>query len=415
MYPLFGLGNQARSVNVSAQQRLNVYFEPRPDWDKNAMVAYGSPTLDYFTTIVGQPWRGLRLANGRLFGVQQNALYEILSTGVVYFIGNVRTSTGRVGMSDNGLQLMVADGFGYIYKFATGVFQQITSAGYPANTTDVTFQDGYFIVPSDNGQFYVSALYDGLKWNATDFASAESNPDALQRVFANNGELILLGTRTTEFWGNNGGAQFPYTNLRGSTSGWALAAPWSLMDYDTSVIGLWTNGQNGLMVGVLAGYQLKRLSNPDVEAVFAQQDISAASGMSYMANGHHFYQLNFPERSFLYDGLTGMWSDLEGYGLTRHRGQFSQQWPGNGVVIADYENGNLYKSNPTGTDDNGQPVIRRIRGRHFFKESSLISIKSIIIDIETGSDSTVDDPQLMLRVSKDNGHSWVMERWTSMG
>ena len=415
IYPLFGLGNQARSVNVSAQQKLNVYFEPRPDGDKNAMVAYGTATLDLFATVAGQPWRGLHVANGRLFGVQQNALYEISTTGVVSFIGNVLTSTGRVSITDNGLQLMSADGFGYIYTFATGLLVQITAAGYPTQTTDVTFQDGYFIVPSINGQFYISGLYDGLTWDATDFASAESNPDALQRVFATNGELVLFGTRTAEFWGNNGGAQFPYTNLRGSTSQWTLAAPWTLVDYDTSVMGLFTNPQNGLVVGVLNGYQVQRVSNPDIEGVLATLDLSTASALSYMANGHQFYQLNFSTRSFLYDGLTGQWSDLEGYGLPRHRAQFSHYWPGVGVVMTDYANGNLYLMNPTGTDDNGQPVIRRIRGRHLFNESEYVSVNALVLDMQRGSDSTVTDPQVMLRVSKDGGYTWVMERWTSIG
>jgi hypothetical protein len=414
IYPLFGLGNEAKSVVVSAQERLNVYFEPRPDGDKNAMSAYGTVGLTQFGSVVGQPWRGLHRTQDRLFGVQQNALYEIFSDGTTAFRGTLLTSTGRVGMANNGLQVMITDGYGYIYTLGSGVFAQITDPDYPANTTDVTYQDTYFIVNADNGQFYISASLDGTSWDATEFATAESNPDALQRVYATNGELMLCGTETTEFWGNAGDAQFPYANLRGSTMYWRLAAPWSLVDYDASIIGLWQNKQGGLVVGVIAGYGIKRVSNPDVESQWDSVTVSEASGFAYMISGHPFYQINFPEGSWLYDGLTGMWSTVQGYGLSRHRADHGAL-TGNGYVVAGYQDGTLYKLDAAALTDAGQPIIRRIRGRHFFEESNLISIRSLILDMETGIGGSVSNPQVMLRVSKDGGRTWTMERWTSLG
>lgn len=412
IYGILGLGNEAKSVNASAQERLNVYFEPRPDGDKNAMTAYGTPGLDLFAEVTGGPWRGLHVANGRLFGVQQNSLYEVFSDGTTQFLGSILTSTGQVGMADNGLQLIIVDSYGYILNLTTNVLLQITSGGYPANTTDVTYQDGYFIVNSDNGQFYVSGILDGLTWDATDFATAESNPDDLQRVYATNGELVLFGTLTTEFWGNSGGAQFPYTNLRGSTLQYRLAAPWALSDYDSSVIGLFRNQQGGLIAGVLKGYQIERVSNPDVETKWETYTVSQASGFSYMLNGHPFWQLNFPEGSWLYDGLTGLWSEVKGYGLERHKANIGKLW--NDYVVADYFDGKLYKLNVNAYTDNGEVITRRVRGRHFFRESDLISVSALTLDMETGL-SGVDNPQVMLRVSKDGGHSWAMERWTSLG
>lgn len=415
IYGILGLGNEAKSSVVSAQQRLNVYFEPRPDGDKQAMSAYGTPGLDLFGTLGSYAWRGFHVANGRFFGVVENGLYEVSTTGSITFLGSILTSTGRVGMADNGLQLMIADGFGYILNLTTNLLTQITSPGYPANTADVTYQDGYFIVPSDNGQFYVSAILNGLVWDATDFATAESNPDALQRVYATNGELVLFGALTTEFWGNSGGAQFPYTNLRGSTLQWALAAPWTLADYDQSLMGLWRNAQGGLIVGVLKGYDVQRVSNPDVESAWEKLDVTQATAFSYFLNGHPFYQVNFPTRSFLYDGLTGLWSDVQGYGIQRHRAEHGKFWPGVGFLVADYDNGNIYKLNQDGTSDDGDPIIRRIRGRHLFNESQLVSISSLVVDMATGENSIVDNPQVMLRVSKDGGRTWAMERWESLG
>jgi hypothetical protein len=111
-----------------------------------------------------------------------------------------------VSIADNGTQMMIVDGtYGYIYNTSTNVFAQITDVDFPANPVTVTFLAGRFVVNLvGSSRFYVSDLYDGLSWDALNFANAETSPDPISAVLASNGQLILLGTRTTEYWGLSG-------------------------------------------------------------------------------------------------------------------------------------------------------------------------------------------------------------------
>ena len=117
-------------------------------------------------------------------------------------------------MADNGTQLMIVDGVnGYIFNFNTSVFVRITDVDFPGADT-VTFFNGRFVVNKPNtGQFYISDLYNGLSWDALNFATAESDPDNLVRVIADGGSLILYGDKTTEMWGDTGAADFPYGRI----------------------------------------------------------------------------------------------------------------------------------------------------------------------------------------------------------
>jgi hypothetical protein len=132
------------------------------------------------------------------------------------------------------------------------------------------------------------------------------------------------------------------------------------------------------------------------------------------------YQINFPTagKSWLYDASTGLWTILEsGLDGMRHRGEFLVDYL-NKPRVFDYENGNIYTLDPDVYTDNGTPIIREIASKHFFKDFKRIAIKSIQIDCETGVgliSGQGSDPQMMMKISRDNGHTWGNEVWRPMG
>ncbi|MCZ3174226.1 hypothetical protein NYZ25_19855, partial [Acinetobacter baumannii] len=132
-------------------------------------------------------------------------LWKVDNSGAKTLCGTLVTSTGRVAMSFNRLQVSVTDGQKmYVYTVATSAFVQVTSA-LMANPMDLTYQDHYTVAAFTNsGMFQLSAIDDSTTFDALDFASAESAPDDLVRVIYDHGELVLLGQQTTEFWGNTG-------------------------------------------------------------------------------------------------------------------------------------------------------------------------------------------------------------------
>ena len=53
-----------------------------------------------------------------------------------------------------------------------------------------------------------------------------------------------------------------------------------------------------------------------------------------------------------------------------------------------------------------------------FNEENEVETNELVIGMETGVGITTgqgSDPQLMLRVSKDGGHTWPVERWAPVG
>jgi hypothetical protein len=418
---LFGISQYGKSPNVTRQQRINAYLEPQPGDDRARVALYGFPGKDLFTSFGDTPIRGLYQRGDFLYVVHRGTFYEVNNAGVKTSRGTINTTSGRVYMSDNGSQLMLTDGTdGWIYTFATTAFTQITDGDYPGAAT-VTWQDGYFIVNKpDTQRFYVSGINDGMSWDALDFASAESNPDDIVAVVSDNSNLILFGSISTEFWQNTGGTDFPFSRVSGGANEWGCAARDSIVKYDNSVAFLAKNRMGEVIVARMNGYNPQRISTPELEYIINNYSaVSDATALSYMLGGHPMLQLNFPTggESWLFDGLSGAWSKLESYGETRDIGQIGINYLDR-IIVSDYQNGNLYRLNPLTFTENGQPLAFEVISRHLSFDDKRFVVDKIQLDMETGvglATGQGSNPQIMMQVSTDGGHTWGTEQWTSFG
>lgn len=422
---LFGLGISAKSKNVTAKIIQNLYLEQRPVGEKSQVVAYGTPGLELFVSFGDTRCRGWVAfeADDVFYVVHRGTLWEVNNAGVKTSVGTLLTTEGRCSLAHNGTQIMIVDGtYGYIYNTSTDTFARITDVDFPANPETVTFQDGYFIVNrGDTGRFYISSSYDGTAWDSLDFANAETSPDPLIAVRADHGELILFGTTTTEFWGNSGAQDFPYARIQGAASEWGLAARWSLAKYDNSMVGLFKNSMGQVMVAKLAGYVPQKISTPDLDSIInSYTSVSDAEAFSYMLGGHPMYHINFPSEgySWMYDGSTGEWSVMKSYGLTRHRAAMGLDYI-NQTLVSDYSSGNIYRLKTDVYTDNGDPIERELISENLVApDGERFTVDRVRVDVEKGvglATGQGNDPQMMLQVSRDNGHTWGAEMWQSMG
>ncbi len=417
--PLFGIGNQAKSVNVSAQDRLNLYVEINQDAEKHVLTLYPTPGLSSFVDFGSFASRGARKVGNFIYVVNRNKLWKVANNGAMTDVGTLLTTDGRVDMSDNGLQLMVVDGAnGYILTLATDVFATIADVDFPGADT-VTFLNQRFVVTEPStGRFYCSALIDGTDWDALEFATAESAPDNLVRVLAEGGNLYLFGEDTTELWGDSGAADFPYARLAGGAVEWGLAARWSLCKWLNSLIFLGKNRLGQVQVFVMSGGQAQPVSNPQIEAQFSSYSSTAdAQALTYMKDGHAFYEISFPAegKTWLYDSQSQSWSRLESYG-GRHRPAFSVELLGN-VYVADYENGKLYLLDPEVYTDDGQAIAREFTSRHQ-AAGDFLHCPELWLEMEGGQGVQFgigQDPQIMLTISRDGGKTWGNELTRSFG
>ncbi len=419
--PLFGVSQQGKSATVTSQRHLNLYAEIIQDAEKARVVFYGTPGLVLFTSFGDTPVRGGIAIGDLIYYVHRGVFYEVNNAGIKTNRGTLGTTSGRVRMTYNGTQIAFVDGTSYyVYTISTTTLAVVTVnlIGVPI---DVTFQDGYGILGYADGRFQITSAYAFQTLDALDFATAESNPDGIARVIADHGEVVIAGTETVEFWGNSGGQDFPYSNQRGSTLEFGLAAPSSLVKYNDSLAGLFKNRMGQVQIMMMAGHALKKISSQELDYLINKfTSVSDATAYSYMLGGHPMYQINFPSegKSWLFDASTELWSPLEsGLSGGRHRGEIHVDYL-NKPRITDYTTGDVYTLDADTYTDNGTAIPREIITRHFGNNMERLAVSKLQVDFETGVGLITgqgSDPQVMMSYSEDNGHTWSNEDWVSLG
>jgi hypothetical protein len=252
-----------------------------------------------------------------------------------------------------------------------------------------------------------------------DYATAESNPDNLQAVIADAGMLVLFGTSSTEIWTPFSDVSFPFTRVNAAPSDGGLAARWSLSRCAGQLTGLFRNRQGALAIASLQGYVLTPISTPDIDYLVGKYPSPEdAVGFGYTLNGKSFYQISFPTAgvSWLYDASSKLWSQLKGWGISRHAGDIGVSFATK-FIVSDYATGTLYALSSDAVTDNGSPIEREITGAHTFAQSrNLMTIRRLRLDMEGGvGDLSAVDPQIMLTISRDGGHTWGNSMQVAMG
>lgn len=423
-YPLFGFGQTGKSRAVTTESRKNFYAEVTDKPDKSVIALYGRWGLDLFASFGDTPIRGEGIQIGDFnYTVHRGVLKETNNAAVSTDRGTLTTTSGVVSMCTDGNIIFIVDGVnGYVYNTTTTVFTQVSDVDFvPAVTC--TWIDGYFIADmrgstdrADWRSYQWST--DGLTWDGLDFASAEASPDPIERAYNDNRQLILFGSVTTEFHNVSGNFEEPFT--RSATNEWGLAAKWSVSKIKDSIIYLGQNRMGKTQIIVLNGYTPQIVSNYEMSSIIdGYGDVSNAVGHSFMEGGHPFYVITFPNvmKTWLFDAATGLFSELTS-GITegQYRGLFSNNYLGN-TLIYDFENGNIYKTNPDSYTDNGLMIVGELISRHMF-EQDYVFLSELWIDMEVGvglSTGQGSDPQIMLQVSKDGGMTYGNERWRSFG
>ena len=430
---LFGGSTRHKSLVVTAQRRLNCYYENRPDQDKAKVVIYGTPGLQQVFTVSvpptvsssTQPIRAMAGTDNLLYAVAYNQFLNVdpINGGLLHS-ATLNTYAGNCQIAISPTQAVIVDGnTGYLYTIATNVLTHI-SPWQAVGAQTVTFVSGFFVAeqPGTN-TFWVSNANDGSTWNALAFASSDADSDTILAVDQLNGNLIVFMTQSMEFWVNQGQFPEPFVPLPSAANTFGLAALQSRVHCDQAILFLAESTQGIVQAARLDGYNVSIISDPDVEAIWNSfTKVSDAVGLTYQRDKHIFYQLTFPtaNRSFLYDCSTKLWGEVQtGTSLTptRHTANLSAYAAGR-MVLSDYASNQVYVMSDTQYTDNGTPILREVTTRHLLSNFNRVRTSLLYLDMETGvglQNGQGSNPQIMLQSSKDNGHTWSAERWTTLG
>ena len=287
----------------------------------------------------------------------------------------------------------------------------------------VVFIDSYFVINNPGTkQFWLSGQYDGFFWDPLQYASKEAYTDDLMSVAVDNGNLVLFGAISLEYWQNTGGFPFPFQRIAGSPTEVGIASRMSIARCANQLLFLGLTRRGGLSIFKLQNYLPIPVSTPDLDFLISNYtNPNDAIAFSYRQNGHEFYQINFQTEgaSWLYDATSDAWSVVQSGSSSRHYANRGTQYY-NKMIVSDYRDGNLYVLDPESYTDNGELIARELITPHFFVGTSFnkLHVYRLRLDMEQGvgtSDGQGQNPQAMLQVSRDGGYTYGNEMWTSFG
>jgi hypothetical protein len=417
---------QSRSLPLSAQRLVNLFAEAAPKDATTQVCLFGTPGLTLFGTIGSGPIRCLHVMGTVLYCVSGDQVYSVNSAGTGTLLGQlagVERTNSQVFAADNGTQLVLinSDGKGTVYDADAATLSPITDSDFP-RASSVSYVDGYFVFTRPNtGQWFISDLLEATSYDALDFATAESYPDDLVRVYVDHREVWLFGKKSTEVWTNTGRADFPFERISGAILEKGCAAAGSVARADNSVFWLADDG----MIYRAQGYQPQRISTHAIEhAMEGYAQLSDGLAFTYAQEGHSFYVLTFPAEgvTWVYDASTQLWHeresrDGEGRSLGRWRiNAYGDAY--NQHVVGDYATGKLYTLDLDEATENGIQIRREAVSVSLAAIGARLTMARLEIEMETGVGTTTGDgmnPTALLSWSDDGGRIWSNEKPASLG
>jgi hypothetical protein len=184
---------------------------------------------------------------------------------------------------------------------------------------------------------------------------------------------------------------------------------------------------NDKVVWRLNGYSPVRVSTHAIEyAINQYSTVEDCVMWTQKEEGHVFIWCQFPtgNETWVYDVASNMWhrrayrDPLTG-ALGRHRANCYVFFD-NRHLVGDYLNGKVYELDLDTYDDAGDPLpaIRVCQHLSSSNSRSDLTHRYLTIDLETGvglPSGQGSDPQIMLKWSDDEGHTYGNEIWRSMG
>lgn len=410
-------------------QNLYVNIPQQPSFSQKSL--FGTPGIRSLGTTgaVLQKNRGALKKDDIAYCVNGTTLYRIdkvTTLGIVSYpstsLGTI-AGDGRVSMATNGTQLMVLvpGGAGYVYnEDAVPAFAEITDGDFTAsgNPQHVVFVDGYFLITTDEKKYAVSNLNDALSWDALDFGSAESDPDAVVAPLIVNNQVYITGTETTEGASNIGGSGFPFQR-NGVFLDKGCVAPFTLIKSNVSFFMVGAGKNESPAIWQFTNNSYTRISTTAIENVlnaYSSTEISNSFAIAYSKKGAYFVSFSFPDRTFTYDLTTQLWHERVSFiNKSDTKWRVSSLLSVYGITMVfdniDGRYGELVQGLNTEYDE---PIISLWTTQPFVGDGE-ISLVKIELTMEAGvGDSTTTDPVVSMALSKD-GKVFGAERNRKIG
>jgi len=366
--------------------------------------------------------RGLYALNDVVLVVAGQTLYRFDKNDTVKQIGAI-TGTDIVYFSDNSVHVMIVGDSAYRYDIRQKTLTDIlisTGTGF-LGASDVTLLDSRFVwtVPN-SGQIQWSTLLD-TSTTGLNYATAEAKSDNLVRTIAVNGQLWLIGEKTTEVWMSTGNPDLPFQRMSGAFIPTGCAAKNSVCVFGGGLVWLTSSDHGQSQIVLTQGYQAQRVSNHAIETEIANYErVDDAYSFAYQQDGHAFLVMSFPtaKKTWCYDATTGMWHERSYYNLTEyqheHHRAITYVFFNGEHLVGDRSNGIVYRLCPDCSTDNLKPILRERITPVINPQGSQLIFDAVELILQTGQQENTK-PVIRLDWSDDRGKSWSKDRVLDFG
>jgi hypothetical protein len=430
---IYGGFYKSQSLPVSAQQLINAFVQvqettgglsqatinPMPGLTQRA-------TTGAFTSDIN---RGVWEMDGVPYFVNGTDLVSLDSSHTLSTLSSAVTGTGELSLSDNGYQLfiLIPGGSGFTWNATTSTFAQITDADFTANGAPqyVCFIDGYSVCTTSTKKFIISALNDSMSWNALDFGSAETDPDAVVAPWVLNNRLYIFGTETIQPYRNTGNVDFPFETVIGGTLNKGLFAPRSLVNGSDHMYWVGGGRDESASIWRSSGNSPEPISTIAIDKTLQRvDDPSSIVSWSYSKDGAIFIGFRLPDTTLVYDETNNLWHERQSRYTSGTGVEYKVGWrcsslcaAYNNVYVGDSLDGRIgtieNESFSEYTDDN---IIRTIVTQPFIDQMDSFFLPTLELTMESGvGNATSTDPKIRLSISRDGGRSFSPERSRGIG
>lgn len=419
------------SLPVSAQECSNWYVNIPQAPALSTETLFGTPGLTQQTTTgpdVTSASRGAHQLDGIPYMVNGPTLFRIESDFTATALGTIE-GVGRVSMAENGTQLMilVPSGKGYIFTKSPDTLTEITDPDFNANGSPlfVVFIDGFFCCTTDAKKFILSALNNGLAWDALDFGTAESSPDPTVVPIVHKNQLFIAGSVTTEGFTNVGGAGFPFQRS-GLFMDKGVGAPFSAINGTATFAFIGGGIDESPAIWRLVGNDLVKLSTTAIDSIlqrFTQAEVQASFAWRYAQKGGYFLGFSLPTTTVVYDEVTGRWHERRSQITFPDSTVDTIRWRVNSIVsgygrliVGDSQDGRIGDMDPDVFDEYDGPIVRRVATRPFIDNLNPFFVPYLELTLESGvGNVAVPDPKIRMDISLDGGKTFKDDRTRRMG
>ena len=414
---------ESDSLPISAQECTNFYPNIAQAPALNQETLFGTPGLQQVAKASDlDNNRGAHEMNGVPYFVIGDTLYSMTSDFTLTSRGTI-TGTGRVSMADNGTQMLVLDpgGDGFIYNHTTTTLTQITDPDFTANGNPqvVVYIDGYFCLTTDSKKFIVSALNDGLSYNALDFGTAESDPDEIVAPVVFKNQLFIGGSQTIEAFQNIGGADFPFQRT-GLFLSKGIASPFSIQSIQDTFVFVGSGQNESPAIWALNGNSVAKISTTAIDKELnklTEGQIADIYSWAYAQKGAYFVGFALPGTTFVYDTISKRWHErkslvegsLGAYRVTSLVRAYNQIWAG------DLVDGRIGRLDQEVYKEYENVIQRTIVTQPFQSNMDSFVVPEMEMTVESGVGNAESvEPQIGMARSK-NGKTWADTRYRTLG